>query len=55
MDTQKVTFHYASLRPYVNRFFRKLGRWLYYVIPEFLVIAVAVWILLSLIDHFFFL
>ena len=50
MDTTKVTFHYAPLR----RFGRKLGRWLYYAIPEALVIAAAVWTLLTLVDHFFF-
>lgn len=51
MQFTKPLFNYAPLR----RFCRKLGRWLYYAIPEYLVIAISVWILLSLIDHFFFL
>ena len=48
MNKKLVTFNYAPLRPYVNCFARKLGRFLWDWVPDVLVIIVSVWIFMQI-------
>lgn len=43
-----VTLYYAPLRPYVNRYLRKLGKFCKDVLPDVLVILVSVWLMMQL-------
>ena len=48
MDKNWFTLRYAPLRPYVTRYSRKLGRFLWDNVPDVLVILASVWILLQI-------
>ena len=48
MDKEMVTSYYAPLRPYVNKYARKLGRFLYDWVPDVLVILISTWIILQI-------
>ena len=42
MNKNQFTVYYAPLRPYVNRYLRKLGQFLHDWLPDVLLIAVSV-------------
>lgn len=53
MDKKTVAFYYAPLRPYVNKYACKLGRFLYDWLPDVLVIFGAVLIIMQLWEFLF--
>lgn len=48
MIKKKVALYYAPLRPYVNRYTRRLGRFLWDWVPDLLVIFVSVWCIMQI-------
>lgn len=48
MDKNRFTLYYAPLRPYVNKFARRLGRFLYDWLPDVILIFVCVWLFMQL-------